>query len=160
MIGHLLNLIYVFLNPYCSFNKILSLFLQSQNMKEKRILGSILEHRFSVYISINAAIDSSVSFPHPTNIVIGWGVKIDSGVTLYQGVTLGIKEKKYWDSPEREKYYPTLEKDVTVYPNSTILGGIVVKEDTIITPNSVVIKNTEKSSIYSGNPAKKIKDNV
>lgn len=36
------------------------------------------------------------------------------------------------------------------------MGGIVVRHDTIIAPNSVIIKNAETCSIYSGIPGKVI----
>ncbi|MCL4107045.1 UNVERIFIED_CONTAM: hypothetical protein GTU68_050276 [Idotea baltica] len=56
---------------------------------------------------------------HGTGVVIGETCEIGSGVTLYQGVTDGnlIRDKKR---------HPTLENDVIVYSNASILGGTTV----------------------------------
>lgn len=66
---------------------------------------------------------------HGTGVVIGETCEIGSGVTLYQGVTLGA-----WSFPRDEdgnlirdlKRHPTLEDDVIVYSNASILGGTTV----------------------------------
>lgn len=63
---------------------------------------------------------------HGTGVVIGETCQIGAGVTLYQGVTLGA-----WSFPRDEdgqlirgqKRHPTLEDDVVVYSNASILGG-------------------------------------
>lgn len=66
---------------------------------------------------------------HGTGVVIGETCEIGSGVTLYQGVTLGA-----WSFPRDEdgnlirgqKRHPTLQDDVVVYSNASILGGTTV----------------------------------
>lgn len=66
---------------------------------------------------------------HGTGVVIGETCEIGSGVTLYQGVTLGA-----WSFPRDEdgnlirgqKRHPTLHDDVVVYSNASILGGTTV----------------------------------
>ena len=46
-----------------------------------------------------------------------------SRVKLYHGVTLGARSIQ---KDERGKRHPKVEDDVTIYPNSTILGGETV----------------------------------
>lgn len=66
---------------------------------------------------------------HGTGVVIGETCEIGAGVTLYQGVTLGA-----WSFPRDEdgnlirgqKRHPTLEDNVVVYSNASILGGTTV----------------------------------
>ena len=66
---------------------------------------------------------------HGTGVVIGETCEIGSGVTLYQGVTLGA-----WSFPRDQdgnlirgqKRHPTLQDDVVVYSNASILGGTTV----------------------------------
>jgi serine O-acetyltransferase len=58
--------------------------------------------------------------------VIGETCQIGAGVRLYQGVTLGaLSFKKDSDGEliRGTKRHPTLEDDVIVYANATILGG-------------------------------------
>ena len=66
---------------------------------------------------------------HGTGAVIGETCEIGAGVKLYQGVTLGA-----WSFPRDEdgnlirgqKRHPTLQDDVVVYSNASILGGTTV----------------------------------
>jgi chloramphenicol O-acetyltransferase type B len=50
----------------------------------------------------------------------------------------------------------TIEDDVWVGYNSTILSGVVIKEGSIIAAGSLVTKDVEPYSIYAGAPAKKV----
>ncbi len=126
------------------------------NMKFRSLISNRLSKKYNVYISPGAILDDSIEFPHPMNIVIGWGVHIEKNVTIYQGVTLGIKSKDHWNSSSQQIYYPTIYENSVIYPNAVIVGNVFVNISNIISPNSVVIKNTDEFSIYSGNPAKKI----
>lgn len=49
--------------------------------------------------------------------------------------------------------YPILEKEVIVYPNSTIINNIIVREKTVIGANSLLLESTLKDGIYIGQPA-------
>ena len=42
---------------------------------------------------------------------------------MYHGVTLGAFSNKSGRADANKKRHPTLEDDVTIYPNATILGG-------------------------------------
>jgi serine O-acetyltransferase len=56
--------------------------------------------------------------------VIGETTEIGRNVKLYQGVTLGALSVR--KDLANKKRHPTLEDDVTVYANATILGGETV----------------------------------
>jgi serine O-acetyltransferase len=63
---------------------------------------------------------------HGTGVVIGETCEIGHNVKLYQGVTLGaLSFQKDADGElvRGTKRHPTLEDDVIVYANATILGG-------------------------------------
>ena len=68
---------------------------------------------------------------HGTGIVIGETTEIGDNVKIYQGVTLGalFVEKKLSDI----KRHPTVEDNVVIYANATILGG-----KTVIGHNSTI----------------------
>jgi serine O-acetyltransferase len=63
---------------------------------------------------------------HGTGVVIGETVEIGKHVKIYQGVTLGAIS---FDKDERgelvrgTKRHPTLEDNVVIYANATVLGG-------------------------------------
>ena len=63
---------------------------------------------------------------HGTGIVIGETTKIGAHVKLYQGVTLGALSTRGGQSLRGKKRHPTLEDEVTVYSNASILGGDTV----------------------------------
>jgi serine O-acetyltransferase len=68
-------------------------------------------------------------------VVIGETTLIGNRVRIYQGVTLGALTVPQGESrPEPGKRrHPTIEDDVVIYANATILGG-----DTIIGKGSVI----------------------
>ncbi len=89
-----------------------------------------------------ARIGSPFFIDHGTGIVIGETTRIGSGVRIYQGVTLGalsIKRKQGQVGPAPKtvaQRHPTIEDDVVIYANATILGG-----DTVIGKGAMVGAN-------------------
>ncbi len=105
-----------------------------------------------------AEIGRSFFIDHATGVVIGETTKIGDNVKIYQGVTLGALS---FPKDERGrvikgyKRHPTIEDNVTIYANATILGGdtVIAKGATVagntfvtqsITPDSVVTAETPK----------------
>lgn len=86
------------------------------------------EHAHSltgIDIHPGATIGDHFFIDHGTGIVIGETTEIGSGVRLYQGVTLGALSLPR-DAGERyrnQKRHPTIEDNVIIYANTTILGG-------------------------------------
>lgn len=110
--------------------------------------------RYGVHIGLDTKIGENLTLPHPTNIVLGNGVRIGSNCFIYQGVTLGKKMGHINDVND----YPIIEDNVTIFPGAMIFGDIVIGEGSIIGAGSVVTTNVEPYSIYAGNPAKNIKN--
>lgn len=82
-------------------------------------------HRLTgVDIHPGARIGRACVIDHGTGIVIGETCVIEDNVKIYQGVTLGALsvEKSMADT----KRHPTIERDVVLYANATILGGNTV----------------------------------
>jgi serine O-acetyltransferase len=86
-----------------------------------RLLSELAHSKTGIDIHPGANIGKRFFIDHGTGIVIGETAKIGSNVKIYQGVTLGAlsvsKEKA------EEKRHPTIEDDVIIYANATILGG-------------------------------------
>ncbi len=86
------------------------------------------EHAHSctgIDIHPGAAIGSSFFIDHGTGIVIGETTTIGSRVRIYQGVTLGalsVRRGRH-GAPRPHKRHPSIEDDVVIYANATILGG-------------------------------------
>ena len=69
--------------------------------------------------------------------MIGETCLIGNRVKLYHGVTLGAFSNRKGRDDVGKKRHPTIEDDVTIYPNATILGG-----GTVIGRGSVIGGNT------------------
>lgn len=70
---------------------------------------------------------------HGTGVVVGETADIGRGVRLYQGVTLGARSVPRVADRPTGKRHPTLEDDVIVYANATLLGG-----DTVIGRGAII----------------------
>ena len=76
---------------------------------------------------------------HGTGVVIGETCRIGDHVKLYHGVTLGARSIAKDDdghAVKSLKRHPDVEDGVTIYPNTTILGG-----DTVIGARSTIGAN-------------------
>lgn len=100
-----------------------------------------------------AKIGASFFIDHATGIVIGETTIIKDHVKIYQGVTLGgIQVDK---SLAETKRHPTIENNVTLYANATVLGGNVsIGENSIVGANVSITESIQENSIVineSGN---------
>lgn len=86
-----------------------------------RLMSEYAHEKTGIDIHPGAKIAESFFIDHGTGVVIGETSIIGKNVKIYQGVTLGaVSVKKRLQSIKR---HPTIEDDVVIYANSTILGG-------------------------------------
>jgi len=86
-------------------------------------------HSFTgIDIHPGARIGKSFFIDHGTGVVVGETTEIENRVRIYQGVTLGALSmpKEAVESFRDKKRHPTIEDDVIIYSNTTILGGDTV----------------------------------
>lgn len=94
-----------------------------------RMLTEHAHSRTGIDIHPGATIGESFFIDHGTGIVVGETSVIGNRVRIYQGVTLGalsIRDRGRTDKPNPKKRHPTIEDDVIIYANATILGGETV----------------------------------
>lgn len=96
-----------------------------------RLITEFAHRETGIDIHPGARIGRSLAIDHGTGIVIGETSIIGDRVRLYQGVTLGALSVR--KELARQKRHPTIEDDVVIYANATILGG-----DTVIGAGSVI----------------------
>lgn len=89
-----------------------------------RILSEFAHGRTGVDIHPGAVIGGRFCIDHGTGVVIGETTNIGERVTIYQGVTLGAVSVS--KGAADTKRHPTIEDDVVIYANATILGGRTV----------------------------------
>ena len=96
-----------------------------------RVLSEWAHERTGIDIHPGATLGHPVIIDHGTGIVVGETAVIGNNVKLYQGVTLGaLSVAKSLASTKR---HPTIEDDVVIYANATILGG-----ETVVGRGSIV----------------------
>jgi serine O-acetyltransferase len=104
-----------------------------------RMMTEWAHGRTGIDIHPGATIGSHFFIDHGTGLVIGETCRIGNGVKLYHGVTLGARsfaKDEKGQIAKGGKRHPDVRDKVTIYPNSTILGG-----ETIIGENSTIGAN-------------------
>jgi serine O-acetyltransferase len=91
-----------------------------------RIMAEEAHSRTGIDIHPGAEIGCHFFIDHGTGVVIGETTHIGNRVKLYHGVTLGAFSNRGGREDVGKKRHPTIEDDVTIYPNATILGGDTV----------------------------------
>ncbi|WP_422930576.1 serine O-acetyltransferase EpsC [Singulisphaera sp. PoT] len=101
-----------------------------------RMMTEYAHGKTGIDIHPGATIGRRFFIDHGTGVVIGETTNIGTGVKIYQGVTLGalsFPRDENGNILRDHKRHPTIEDDVVIYANATILGG-----RTVIGHNSVV----------------------
>jgi serine O-acetyltransferase len=100
-----------------------------------RIMTEYAHSRTGIDIHPGAHIGESFFIDHGTGVVIGETCTIGNRVRIYQGVTLGALSlsKAECKRLRSKKRHPSIEDDVIIYANATILGG-----DTVVGARSVI----------------------
>ncbi len=94
-----------------------------------RMMTEWAHGRTGIDIHPGARIGSHFFIDHGTGVVIGETCVIGAHVKLYHGVTLGARSFQKDDQGHIRKggkRHPDVEDHVTIYPNSTVLGGETV----------------------------------
>ena len=102
-----------------------------------RMMTEYAHGKTGIDIHPGARIGHRFFIDHGTGVVIGETTEIGDGVKIYQGVTLGAlsfpRDESTGEVVRGHKRHPTIEDEVVIYANATILGG-----ETIIGHHSVV----------------------
>jgi serine O-acetyltransferase len=100
-----------------------------------RIMTEWAHGETGIDINPGAHIEPGLFIDHGTGVVIGETTIIGKNVRIYQGVTLGALSlpRDAGDTLKNTKRHPTIEDNVIIYSNTTILGG-----DTVIGTGAVI----------------------
>ena len=104
-----------------------------------RIMTEYAHSITGIDIHPGAVVGSNFFIDHGTGVVIGETTEIGDRVKIYQGVTLGalsFPKDSEGNIIRGRKRHPTLEEDVTIYSNATILGPVVIGARSVIGGNT------------------------
>jgi serine O-acetyltransferase len=102
------------------------------------MMSEYAHSRTGIDIHPGAKIGKRFFVDHGTGVVIGETAVIGNNVKMYQGVTLGavsFPKDEHGQLIRGQKRHPTLEEDVTVYAEATLLGDITIGKGAIIGGN-------------------------
>lgn len=132
-----------------------------------RIMTECAHAKTGIDIHPGAKIGREFFIDHGTGVVIGETTVIGDRVKIYQGVTLGAMS---FPKDERGriiksgKRHPTLEDNVTIYAEATILGDIVIGKGAVIggnvwvkepVPPGVTVTTANPDLVYTKHKRKK-----
>ncbi|MDD6195729.1 serine O-acetyltransferase [[Clostridium] aminophilum] len=115
-----------------------------------RMMTEYAHSETGIDIHPGATIGKFFCIDHGTGIVIGSTSVIGAHVKLYQGVTIGALSTKLGHKLHGTKRHPTLEDNVTVYSNASILGGeTVIGKGAVIGGSSFITESVEPGARVS-----------
>jgi serine O-acetyltransferase len=103
-----------------------------------RIMSECAHTKTGIDIHPGATIGGNFFIDHGTGVVIGETTVIGENVKIYQGATLGalsFKKDEQGQIVKGGKRHPTIEDNVTIYAEATILGDVVIGKDAVIGGN-------------------------
>lgn len=107
-----------------------------------RIMSEYAHGKTGIDINPGATIGEYFFIDHGTGVVIGETAIIGNGVKIYQGVTIGALSTRKGQALSGIKRHPTIEDNVIIYANATILGGnTVVGEGATVAGNTFVTES-------------------
>ena len=130
-----------------SANILIQKIINCKNKIYKKFLLRKLYYKYSILIGVNTKIGNNFCIKHPLNIAIGEGCVIGDNVTIYHSVTLGQKKGKY----------PQIKDNVLIYPNSVIVGGITIENNSVIGANCFCDFDVKSNSVCASHRCVKIK---
>ena len=132
-----------------------------------RIMSECAHTRTGIDIHPGATIGKNFFIDHGTGVVIGETSIIGDNVKIYQGTTLGALSFQR-DAQGRivkgGKRHPTIEDNVTIYAEATILGDVTIGKGAIVggnvwikesVPPGVTVMTPNAELVYKKHSAKK-----
>jgi len=100
-------------------------------------------------IEFNAEIGPGMFISHPVGIVIGRGTRIGSRVTLFQGVTCGVRSWR----PDAITSFPTIGDDCCLFSHAAVLGGVRIGNRCIVGAHALVVADLPDGAVARTPPA-------
>ena len=119
-----------------------------------RIMSEYAHDHSGVDINPGATIDEYFFIDHATGVVIGETCIIGKHVKIYQGVTLGALSTRAGQGLRGVRRHPTIEDNVTIYSNASVLGDIVVGQGSVIAGSIFVTESVPANSRVSAEAQK------
>jgi serine O-acetyltransferase len=134
-----------------------------------RIMAECAHTRTGIDIHPGAKIGRNFFIDHGTGVVIGETSVIGDNVKIYQGTTLGalsFPKDERGQIIKGGKRHPTIEDNVTIYAEATILGDVTIGKGAVVggnvwikesVPPGVIVMTPNAELVYKKNETRKKK---
>lgn len=131
-----------------------SLWGASRSSVPARVLARVVSYLNIVLYGVEVALQSEIGpglyLPHSGGIVLG-ASRIGSGVTIFQGVTLGATTLDLdFDRSRR----PVVGDGAVIAAGAKVLGGVTVGRGAVVGANAVVVSDVADGDVVGGVPAR------
>jgi len=116
-----------------------------------RLISQITRFFTQIEIHPGAKMSSEVFIDHGAGVVIGETAEVGRNVVIFHGATLGGTGK------DVGKRHPTVENNVMIGANATILGPITIGESAKIGACAIVVKDVPPGTTIVGEIGRDIK---
>jgi len=132
-----------------------------------RIMTEWAHEKTGIDINPGARIGKNFFIDHGTGVVIGETTIIGDNVKIYQGATLGalsFPKDERGQIIKGGKRHPTIEDNVTIYAEATILGNVTIGKNSVVggnvwvkesVPSGVTVMTSQPELIYKEHRKKK-----
>lgn len=115
-----------------------------------RIISECAHTKTGIDIHPGATIGRNFFIDHGTGVVIGETSVIGDNVRFYQGVSLiAMRIPQKAQSIRGAKRHPTVEDDVTIYAEATIMGDVTIGKGSVIGGNVWIRKSVPPGTTVS-----------
>ena len=133
-----------------------------------RIMTECAHAKTGIDIHPGAKIGKNFFIDHGTGVVIGETTVIGQNVKIYQGATLGalsFTKDERGNIIKGGKRHPTIEDNVTIYAEATILGDVVIGKGAVIggnvwikqsVPPGVTVSTANPDLVYKKHKKRKV----
>ncbi len=115
----------------------------------------VVDFGYNIFIGSNTVLNANITILDRANVTIGNNVLIGPNTSMYTSIhPLDIKSRNENKMIAREI---NISDNVWIGGNVVIYPGVTIGEGSVVSAGSVVIDDTIKNGLYSGNPATLIK---
>lgn len=113
-----------------------------------RMMSESIHSRTGIDIHPGAEIGESFFIDHGTGVSIGETSTIGCNVRMHHGVTLGaLSVENHGNAIQGKKRHPTIEDDVRIYANATILGPVTIGKGSTVYPGTMITSDIPPYSV-------------